>query len=131
MQEEQVETNPHTQSFVDKLLGRKRISQKMIKDFADLQRNVMTLRKELKAGEEMLDAYGQAYAKMLATGMSQEPGDLRLIVETTIQKVRVAWKEAFAKACGPEAVERAQREAGTKPVTKLTIVSNNDVRFLR
>lgn len=131
MTTETLETLESVEDFTDKLLANKRakITQDMMIDFTKRQRDVSTLRSNLKSAENILDAYTEAYTAMLqSNNVRQESGELALTLDVSSRQALVKWKEKFAQVAGPKAVEDAQAEAGKTTITKVVVVSTNPAK---
>lgn len=99
------------------------ITQLAIEDFAAQQRDVATLKRALKEKEEIVDALERAFDKMLTAGHVCEEGPLKLALKVSTKQTAVKWKEVFAKANGPKAVETAMQEAGMTEIRKVVVES--------
>lgn len=131
MTSETIETLEAVEDFTDKLLASKRfkMTQAMIADLANRQRDIATLKQQLKTAELTLTLYENTYLKIFKAGtMRQEAGDLRMDVDVTERQTAVKWKEKYAAVAGPKAVEQAQLDAGKTTYEKIIVVSTNPTK---
>lgn len=112
---------PHAAAAKRKLL--REISQEQMRDFETHLRDLRTLKAELKAKAEIVEALESAFDKMLTSGYAQEAGDLRLTVDVTARATAVKWKEEFARVAGPKEVERVMKDAGVTEYRHVNVAS--------
>lgn len=99
------------------------ITQAQIKDFWQRQLAVKTLKDQLKDEERILDALQDAYVGMLEKGYTFEPGDKQLVITTTSRTI-VPWKEKFAEAMGPKAVEKILGETEPRQYKRIDVIAS-------
>src|SRR5262245_9751716 len=103
----QANANVTTERMKRRLI--REISQASMQDYLKHMNDLDIAKRELKEKTEIVDALETALLNYLESGYKQEPGTLRLYIDTKSRKV-VAWKEKFAEVMGPKAVEQALQD---------------------
>ena len=86
------------------------LKQSSLADVADKRQRLTALKRDVKQLEDELTKDELLLVHAVKVGATVEKGDYGCSVETTAGARRPAWKDYYAQAAGPEAVERAIAE---------------------
>ena len=101
----------------------RQITQAQIEDYNAQVLALETLKRSVRDRTEIVKVLEEAFVGMLDKGYTQEPGDLRMLKVVTERAVTPKYKELYAEAVGPKAIEIAQAVAGTSTYTHIKVVS--------
>jgi hypothetical protein len=97
------------------------VTQKELGDVVTLRQEVEERKLALKYAEEALDAAELLLVYAIDRGRPIEPGRFAARI-AEIMRTTPKWKEAFAAACGPKAVERVIAATMPSVTRKLVVV---------
>ena len=103
----------------------RQITQREISELQHLRLEAETLKASLKAKEEIVETFEVAMTEKLERGLSQEAGPLRAVLDVKSVRGRPSWKDAFAQACGAQAVEDVVAGCGFKDKKEVKILARS------